>query len=251
MPATSSSGCTSLSRKPLAPACRAAYTYSSMSNVVSMTTRAWHDGSAAIRRVAAMPSTPGIRTSIRTTSGLSRRHLGHRLVTVRRLPHHVHVRLDLQDHPEPGPHQGLVVDDQHADRAKLGASAAFTPDPGEAWPPARSRPRAALGPTANRRTPLLVPACPAARCLLPPVGPAAPPAARRRGRQARSGRAEKSMATSAPPGFRACRSVLVSPSWTSRYAVRSSPGGSSRTAPVTDTDTGSPELRNSSASRST
>ena len=59
------------------------------------------------------------------------------------------------------------------------------------------------------------------------------------------------MATSAPIGFRACRKVLVSPSWTSRYAVRSSPGESSRTSPVTDTETGNPESRNFSASRPT
>ena len=47
----------------------------------------------------------------------------------------------------------------------------------------------------------------------------------------------------------ACRSELVSPSC-SRYAVRSTPPGS-RGSPVTVTDTGSPDERNCSASRST
>ena len=77
-----------------------------------------------IRRVAAIPSVPGIRTSMSTTSGPQRRHLGHRLVAVRRLAHDVQVRLDLEDHPEAGPHQRLVVDDQHADRGAEPASTA-------------------------------------------------------------------------------------------------------------------------------
>ena len=69
MPSTSSSGRTSLSRNPLAPARRASTTYSSMSNVVSMRTRDRQPGSARMRRVASMPSTPGIRTSMSTMSG--------------------------------------------------------------------------------------------------------------------------------------------------------------------------------------
>ena len=42
-----------------------------MSKVVSITTRAPHEASAMIRRVAAIPSVPGIRTSMSTTSGPS------------------------------------------------------------------------------------------------------------------------------------------------------------------------------------
>lgn len=53
---------------------RAETTYSSTSKVVSMTTRtAASSGSALIMRVAASPSVPGIRMSIRTTSGRVRR----------------------------------------------------------------------------------------------------------------------------------------------------------------------------------
>ena len=86
MAATRCSGVTSLSRKPLAPAVSAAYTYLSRSNVVKMMIRgrasmsggcdgvtsagARGDGHAAtIWRVASMPSTRGIRMSISTTSG--------------------------------------------------------------------------------------------------------------------------------------------------------------------------------------
>ena len=43
-------------------------------------------------------------------------HLGDSLVSVDRLADHVEVRLDLQDHAEPDPDQGLVVDDQNPDR---------------------------------------------------------------------------------------------------------------------------------------
>jgi len=63
-----SAGSVSLSRNPLAPARSAAYTYSSRSNVVRISTRT--SVLAVICRVASMPSMTGIRTSIRTTSGL-------------------------------------------------------------------------------------------------------------------------------------------------------------------------------------
>jgi len=67
---SSSAGLVSLMRNPLAPWRSASNTYSSSSNVVSTTTRVpSSSGSAAIRRVASMPSMPGIRTSISTTSG--------------------------------------------------------------------------------------------------------------------------------------------------------------------------------------
>jgi hypothetical protein len=56
-----------LSRNPLAPARNASYTYSSRSYVVRISTRA--DVLAQIVAVAVMPSMPGIRTSISTTSG--------------------------------------------------------------------------------------------------------------------------------------------------------------------------------------
>ncbi len=59
-----------MSTKPLAPAARASNTYSSSSNVVSMITRTKVSaGSEVIWRSAPRPSSPGIRMSIRTTSG--------------------------------------------------------------------------------------------------------------------------------------------------------------------------------------
>jgi hypothetical protein len=69
MASTRSSGGTSLSRKPLAPARSADSTYSSRSKVVRISTRtgSWTP-SPASRRVASIPSMPGMRTSIRTTS---------------------------------------------------------------------------------------------------------------------------------------------------------------------------------------
>ena len=69
-----SAGRVSLSRKPLAPARSAPNTYSSRSKVVRMITRAPADsGAAVIWRVASMPSSTGIRTSISTTSGWAAR----------------------------------------------------------------------------------------------------------------------------------------------------------------------------------
>jgi hypothetical protein len=71
---SSSSGCASLSRNPLAPARMASSTYSSRSNVVSTTTRGSPAAAAApsarSARVADRPSIPGMRTSISTTSVL-------------------------------------------------------------------------------------------------------------------------------------------------------------------------------------
>ena len=72
--ASRSAGGVSLSRKPLAPARRAAKTYSSRPKVVRISTRtAEVSGATVIRRVASIPSMPGMRMSISTTSGRSRR----------------------------------------------------------------------------------------------------------------------------------------------------------------------------------
>ncbi|RUP63786.1 hypothetical protein SSPNP10_32150 [Streptomyces sp. NP10] len=68
MPARSSSGRASLTRKPLAPARRPSYAYSSRSNVVTIRMRV-RAPDAMMRRVASMPSRPGMRMSISTTSG--------------------------------------------------------------------------------------------------------------------------------------------------------------------------------------
>ena len=71
--ATRCSGVTSLSRNPLAPAASPAYTYSSRSNVVRMMIRVLAPAGTAdrIRFVASIPSIPGMRMSMSTTSGRS------------------------------------------------------------------------------------------------------------------------------------------------------------------------------------
>src|SRR5918994_360176 len=71
---SNSIGSVSLTRKPLAPGRIASKTYSSTSNVVRMTMRAPDNcSSAAMARVAVRPSVPGMRMSMSTTSGVSRR----------------------------------------------------------------------------------------------------------------------------------------------------------------------------------
>ena len=67
---------------------------------------------AAMRRVASMPSTPGIRTSISTTSGCSALHERDGLGAVARLADHLHVLLGLEDHAEAAADERLVVGDQ-------------------------------------------------------------------------------------------------------------------------------------------
>ena len=73
MAAAISSGSASFSRKPLAPADRASKTYSSMSKVVSTSTRVFaSSGLPVMARVASMPFISGMRMSMSTTSGLRR-----------------------------------------------------------------------------------------------------------------------------------------------------------------------------------
>ena len=70
---------------------------------------------ATIRRVASIPSTSGMRTSIRTTSGAQLLDEARRLAAVARLAHHLDVRLGFEDHPEAAADERLVVDQQDAD----------------------------------------------------------------------------------------------------------------------------------------
>ena len=70
---SSSTGSVSFTRKPLAPCRTASKMYSSSSKVVRMMIRTEPSrGSPAIAFVASRPSSPGIRMSIRTTSGRAR-----------------------------------------------------------------------------------------------------------------------------------------------------------------------------------
>ena len=71
--------------------------------------------SAAMARVASSPSTPGMRMSIRTTSGRRARGQADRLVAVGGLADHLDAVLGVQQRPEPGPDQRLVVGQQHPD----------------------------------------------------------------------------------------------------------------------------------------
>ena len=75
--------------------------------------------SAFSRRVASIPSTVGIRTSIRTTSGeVARDELDH-LVAVGALAHHVEL-VGVEQHDEGLPEPGVVVHDQHTHLAQGG-----------------------------------------------------------------------------------------------------------------------------------
>lgn len=57
----------------------------------------------------------GIRISISTTSGLRAFCLAYRLDAVRGLADDAEIGSRVDEHPEPGPDQGLVVGDQHPD----------------------------------------------------------------------------------------------------------------------------------------
>ena len=71
--------------------------------------------SAEIRRVASRPSTPGIRMSISTTSARSRRARSTACRSVGGLADHPRVFGGVDQDPEPGPNQGLVVGEQDPD----------------------------------------------------------------------------------------------------------------------------------------
>ena len=111
-----SSGGTSFRRKPLAPA-RERFDHV----LVEVEGREDQDpeavgraGLPARRRVASTPSTRGIRMSIRTTSGRSRRASLTASLAVGGLPDHLEVGLGFEDHPEAGADKGLIVDDEDA-----------------------------------------------------------------------------------------------------------------------------------------
>ncbi len=89
-----------------------------------------------IRRVASNPSITGIRTSISTTSGSSRRASRHGLEPVAGLGDDLDVGLSRQQHGEAAAHQGLVVGDDDTDRH---AVAPARQQRGDAVAAARSR----------------------------------------------------------------------------------------------------------------
>ena len=79
-----------------------------------MTTRA-SGRTASSRRVASMPSMPGIDTSMSTTSGCSASATLDRLLAVADGVDHLDVGLLAEELAQPAPHQGVVVDDEQAD----------------------------------------------------------------------------------------------------------------------------------------
>nr|BFE85573.1 hypothetical protein GCM10020093_081740 [Planobispora longispora] len=103
----------SLGRNPEAPARSIATTYSSRSNVLNPSTRT-PGRASVISWVAATPSTPGMCTSISTTSG-RRSRLSRTASALRGLAGDGHVGLGIEDHAEPGAHHGVVVDEQNLD----------------------------------------------------------------------------------------------------------------------------------------
>ena len=114
---SSSIGSVSFSRKPLAPARSASWTYSSRSNVVRMTTRvALSDSSPVIRRVASNPSMTGIRTSISITSGRSLAASATASAPLAAWPTTAMSGSPFSSMLNPLAHQGLVVGHHDSDR---------------------------------------------------------------------------------------------------------------------------------------
>ena len=170
----SRSAVTSLSRNPLAPTRSASKTYSSRSKVVRISTRgAW--SSSVSCRGASMPSVPGIRMSIRTTSGLRSRQVRTASAPSAAVAEHVEVRLRVEHRGEPGPHHLVVVGDDDADGhddLRFGGQVGLDENPPPGGGARPQRPAGAPGSLAHAEQ--AVPALPAPSW---PVPPRRPPAA--------------------------------------------------------------------------
>ena len=70
---------------------------------------------ATMRRVASMPSTPGMRTSISTTSGDVASTTATASPPSLGLADNLDVVAGVEDHAEPCPHQRLIVGDDDSD----------------------------------------------------------------------------------------------------------------------------------------
>ena len=114
-------------------------------------------GTAAIsRRVASMPFSSGIATSITTMSGRSCSASSHRLAAIAGLAHNLHIGLRAQDHLEALAHYRMVVSqqDSNAFHSRMGTRTSIrTPSPGRECtvtsPPAlRARARMPIMPEA-------------------------------------------------------------------------------------------------------
>ena len=110
----SSSGGVDLTRNPAAPARSARSTYWSASKVVSATTTGG-SGSSLIRSIAVSPSTPGMRRSMSTTSGRSRRTASTAAAPSWASLDDLQVVGGAEDRAQVRADHRLVVDDHHPD----------------------------------------------------------------------------------------------------------------------------------------
>ena len=179
-------------------------------------------GSALTWRRAAMPSSSGIRMSISTTSGWVRRT---RLTASRPLsasPASGQVVLGLDQHPQPHPHQGLVVGQRHRDRhdsSHPSGSTARTTSP----PPGRAS-TSSVPPTARARSPMPRIPLPAAGTVV--AGPSS--------LTSTTSRPGSCLTRTTAVACSACRTTLVSASWMIRKAAWSTAAGSGVAAPSPD-----------------
>ena len=74
----------------------------------------------------------GIRMSMRTTSGRSRRASSTPARPSAASPIDLEVRLGAQDHPEAGPEERLVVDDEDPDHGRVSGAGSSVAGPGGA-----------------------------------------------------------------------------------------------------------------------
>src|SRR5437588_1095903 len=157
------------------------------------------------------------------------------LVSVARLPDHLEVRLGVEDQPETGSHERLVVGEQNADHAPTGKRARTSKPP-----PAR-RPASSSPPQRATRSRM-----PTSPCPVPVSVPVPSPSSVTSTSTAPRSYRTTTVACARPAFFRA----FVSASWTMRYAERSIPGGRGTGDPSTRNSTGSPASRTFAISRS-
>ena len=120
----SRSGEARLSRKPLAPARSAPQTYSSCVEGGQDQDPGVRAGSATSRRVASIPSMPGIRTSIRTTSGPVLDGTGRPPASPSAASaDHLEVGRGAEDDGQARAEQRVVVGQHHPDRHGSGSTA--------------------------------------------------------------------------------------------------------------------------------
>ena len=104
---------------------------------------------ATIRSVASSPSTPGMRTSMSTTSGATPPTRSTASRAVARLADHLDVVAGVEDHPEALANERLVVGDRDPDAHDAGpvGSRAWT-----RYPPPGSGPASSVPPTSDARS---------------------------------------------------------------------------------------------------